>query len=355
MPVVGTPVLLAAPPAPEQSTPTLTNCQDLNNIAPEVSKYYSNLVLQRMRSISVRCGQHAEIEWTVVDSNGFPVDLTECGFPAVAPESSSSLSSSSLSSFSSLSSAAVEEYGVGFKFRIRENLSLGIDPRPAGQDVEVTLVDAANGKIRIVLDKSRTGIPGVYFAEIGVFDNFGDEDAEIMLFSNVFYTLMNRGQFGSHKHMQGGPPTIQEIRLHLRDSGPEESLLLDNIKFDDAEIGLAISRPIEYWNEIPPDLGQRFNTQNFPWRYNWLEAICANLFYMVAENFRANNLTYSAAGVQVNDQDKEPNYGRAAERRMNEWKEFVRRKKNEINLNLGYGGIGSSYQNANNYGGKTRW
>lgn len=353
MPVIGTPVLPPAPPEPEQTTPTLTPCQDINNISPAVSQYYGKLVLQRMRSVSIRCGQHAEIEWVVVDQNGFPVDLTECGFP----DTPISSSSSSLSSFSSLSSeSAALEAGVGFKVRIRENLSLGISPTPDGQTgIDVFLVDAANGKVRITLDKTRTGVPGVYFVEIGVFDNFGDEDNEIMLFSNVFYLLMNRGQFGSFKHQRCGPPTIQEIRLHLRDSGPEESLLLDNIKFDDAEIGLAISRPIEYWNEIPPDLGVRYNTQNFPWRFHWLEGICANLFFMVAENFRANNLQYSAAGVQVNDQNKEPNYMRAAERRQANWLDFVRRKKSSINLESAYGGIGSSYQSVSNYGGKTKY
>lgn len=350
MSVIGTPVLSPEPPAPEQTTPTLTECTDLNKIAPEVSHYYSKLVLARMRSVRIRCGQHVEIEWTVVDSKGYPVDLTECGFPAVVE--ASSLSSYSSSSYSSLSSAAVEEGGVGFKFRIRENLSLGLDPRPAQVEYPVHLVDAASGKVKIILSKGSTGVPGVYFAELAVFDNYGVEDEEMMLFSNVFYVLMERGQFGSGAHMRAGPPSIMEVRLHLRDSTPAESLLLDNIKFDDAEIAMAISRPLEYWNEIPPDLGMRATTQNFPFRYHWLEGICANLFYMVAENFRANNLTYSAAGVRVDDQNKEPNYLKAAERRNAEWKNFVRRKKSEINLNAAWGGIGSSYQYSYNYGGR---
>jgi hypothetical protein len=154
--------------------------------------------------------------------------------------------------------------------------------------------------------------------------------------------ILERGQFGARDHV-GGPPTIQEIRLHLRDSAPGESLLLDNIRFDDAEIALAITRPVQYWNEQPPDLGVRTTTQNFPFRYYWLEAICANLFWMLEEQYRANNLAYSAAGVQVNDQDKEPNYARAAERRHANWVDFVKRKKAALNLEAAYGGIGSPY------------
>lgn len=341
MPVVGTPV--AQPIAPPVETTALTDCGDLNRLAPEVTHYYSRLVLRKMRSVRIRAGQHARIDWTVLDPDGVPVDLTGCGFP----------SDSSGSSFSSSSSAAADT-GVGFRFRIRENLSLGITPVPNQTEFDVLLVDADEGKVQIILDKTATGVPGVYFGELGVFSNF-DTDDELMLFSNVFYVLIERGQFGAGTLMQGGPPSIQEIRLHLRDSGPQENLLLDNIKFDDAEIAIAISRPIEYWNEIPPDLGKRATTQNFPWRYHWLEAICANLFWMAAENFRANNLRYSAAGVKVDDQDKEPNYERAAQRRWDNWTEFVRRKKSEINLNMAYGGIGSSYRYASGFGGKARY
>jgi len=332
MAVVGTPVTNPNDPSPTQNTPSLIECDDQNKLSPTVSKYYGNLTLQRMRSIRIQQSQHAKINWAILDPSGFPVDLTACGFPSDSSESSSDGS---------------DVTGVGFRFRMRENLSLGITPEPSRTEYEVNLIDGSEGKVEICLDKCATAVPGVYFAEIGVFDNYGT-DEEIMLFSNVFYVLIERGQFGGRKN-QGGPPSIMEIRLHLRDSGPEESLLLDNIKFDDAEIALAISRPIQQWNETPPDLGRRYTTQNFPWRYHWLEAICANLFWMVAENFRANNLQYSAAGVQVNDQDREPNYERAAERRSAEWKQWMKRKKSEINLNMGYGSVGSTYGNSGGY------
>jgi hypothetical protein len=318
-------------PVAVTQTTSLIGCQDQNKIAPTVSRYYDNLVLNRMRSVVVQAGQQARIQWTLVDPNGVPVDLTGCGFP-----------DGSGSSYSSQSSAAAE-LGIGFKFRIRENLSLGISPKPLQTEFPVYLVDASAGKVEIVLDKRATNTAGVYFGELGVFTGI-DTDDELMIFSNVFYVIINQGQFGASRWNGAGPPTIQEIRLHLRDSGPEENLLLDNIKFDDAEIGLAISRPVSYWNEIPPDLGQRFTTQNFPFRFHWLEAICANLFWMVAENFRANNLQYSAAGVQVNDQNKEPNYEQAADRRNRNWLEFVRRKKAEINMNMAFSRLGSPYK-----------
>ena len=324
MAVVGTPVVQPiAAPAP--SVPSVVPCDEQNLLSPEVSSYYGNLVLARVRSVRGPVGQHMRIQWTIIDSQGAVVNLVECGFP----EGSSSSSSSS-------SSSCVAADEPRFYFRIRENLSLGFTPEPAQTEFDVYLVDAENGKIRIELPAAATGVPGVYYAEVAVVDAEG-----LILFTNVFYVIIERGQFGAARST--GPPTIAELRLHLRDSSPEESLLLDNLRFDDAEIALAIGRPIEYWNEMPPPVGGRMTTQNFPYRFHWLEAIVANLFWMLEEQFRANNLKYSAAGVQVNDQDKAPDYARAAERRWANWVEFVKRRKATINLEGAYGGIGSNY------------
>jgi hypothetical protein len=306
--------------------PSATPCDEQNRLSPEVSRYYENLVLARMRSVRGRAGQTITIVWTITDNKGYAIDLRECGFPDA--------SESSFSSSSSSSAAATPR----FLFRIREHLSLGFQPEPLQTQFDVYLENAENGRVRIELPAAATGLPGVYYGEVAVVDAEG-----LILFTNVFYVVIERGQFGAARHT-GGPPAIAELKLHLRDSSPEESLLLDNIKFDDAEIALAIGRPIDYWNEIPPPLNQRATTQNFPFRFHWMDAIVANLFWMLEEQFRANNLTYSAAGVQVNDQDKEPNYARAAERRWANWVDFVRRKKASINLESAYGGIGSSYR-----------
>ena len=100
--------------------------------------------------------------------------------------------------------------------------------------------------------------------------------------------------------------------------------------------------PVQYWNEIPPPIGTH-TTASFPYRYHWLMATAGYLFLAAAEQHRRNNLSYSASGVQVNDQDKEPNFEQAAHRRIQEYKEFVRRKKAEINLECAWGGLGSTY------------
>ena len=156
-------------------------------------------------------------------------------------------------------------------------------------------------------------------------------------YSNTFYLTIDPGLFTGELF---GPPTIAEVRLSLRDSGPAESLLLNNLAFSDEEIAMAIARPVQLWNELPPNLRKyRYNTTTFPFRYHWLEAIAGTLFLLAAEYNRRNNLTYSAANVSVNDLDKEPQYEAAGQRRLQMFREFVRAKKSELNLNQLYGGI----------------
>lgn len=289
-----------------------------NTVSAPVTNVNSQPIPTRMRAISITQGQCATISWQMHDPQGRPVDLTTVNLTNGPAENN--------------------EYAV--VLRINEQISAG-SGKPATQLVG-TIVEAATGKVEFNLTKELVALPGIYYAEAALIRV--DEDCAATpcgVFSNIFSIVISRSLLGKSRH--GGPPSIAEIRLHLRDSAPGESFLLDNLMFDDAEIALAIQRPVQYWNEVPPPLAN-FTTQNFPFRYHWLEGICANLFFMVAEQYRRNQLDYSAAGVQVNDQNKEQNYERAGQMRWQLYREWVRGAKAAINLESCYGEVGSVYQ-----------
>jgi hypothetical protein len=271
-----------------------------------------------MRAVSLTQGQTTTVEWQLHDKDGSPLDLRPLGFTD--------------------NSTYAEPFQV--VMRIKEQIALGIAGAGPLQ-IPATVKTAATGIVQVELTTNLTQLPGVYYGEMALIDTSNPDVASKMIFSNTFSVIISRGTFGSS--VPGGPPSIAEIRLHLRDSAPGESYLLDHLMFDDAEIALAITRPIQYWNEIPPPIAT-FTTQDFPYRYHWLEGICANLFFMVAEQFRRNQLSYSAAGVQLDDQNKEPNYEQAGQLRWQSYKEWVRAQKAAINLEGGYGEIGSLYQ-----------
>lgn len=261
----------------------------------------------RTHSVVLQGGQDGEISWIMRDTRGMPIDLSAC----VCDEEGSSDDSSGSSG-----SSGTCQYAL--LFRMSEALDCSYIEK------DVTIVDAANGEVSIPIASADIRCPGIYFGEVAMVNA---EDHDVLFFSNRFDVTVNRGLWSSNVE---GPPTVAEVRLHLRDSSPAESFLLNGFRFSDEEISAAIVRPVMYFNETPPTLGTRYNTNSFPFRFHWMEAIAAYLFIMAAEKYRANQLAYQA-GTRIDDQNKEPNYEAAAQRRLNLWHAFVINKKDEIN------------------------
>jgi hypothetical protein len=298
----------------QQVTPV--SCIGQNVISAPLSGVNGQPLLTRMRSIALTQGQCATIEWVMHDRDGKPVNLSAC--------------------------TVADDFQI--VLRLKEQLSLGNQNPPI--EVPATIVEPENGKVSVTLSAAMTGVPGVYYGEMALVSVPAQASNQpCVIFSNTFSVVISRSTFSS-LNQPGGPPSIAEIRLHLRDSSPHESFLLDNLMFDDAEIALAIARPVMYWNEVPPPIDAVFNTQSFPFRYHWLEGICANLFFMVAEQYRRNQFDYSAAGLTVNDQNKEASYERAGQMRWQAFREWVRATKASINLEGCYGEVSSSYKYA---------
>jgi hypothetical protein len=325
MVVIATPQPTLPQPGPLTTTGALhpVSCAGQNVISSPVSTVQGVPVHSRMRAVVLTQGQCGTIAWQLHDKDGHPVSLQACGFPE-----------------DSASSAAVGDYRV--VLRLKEQLSLGNDRRPF--EVEATVVDPATGKVEAQLTEAMTSLAGIYYGEMALVSVPAEEaNQPCVIFSNMFSVVITRSTFGEPGN-EGGPPSIAEIRLHLRDSSPQESYLLDNLMFDDAEIALAISRPVMYWNEVPPPIDLMYSTQNFPFRYHWLEGIAANLFMMVAEQFRRNDFQYQAAGMAINDQNKAPAYEQAGQMRWQAYKEWVRATKASINLESCYGEVTSTYK-----------
>lgn len=322
MPVIGTPAAADQLPCCDAQAslpaPDAVPCSDQTSVSPNLSTVHQQPIPQRIRTIYVTGGQAVDVAWTMLDREGRPVNLAACGC------GDTSLSSASAGTCPS------------YRLQYRENVGESVIREAEGEEVS-----AAVGQLTFSLTADQVAKPGVYFAEAQVLDHTSETPK--VLFSNMFYLVINRSISASDETSRmRGPPTIAEIRLHLRDSSPQENFVLDNIKFDDAEIAMAITRPIEYWNEVPPPL-RRYTTQNFPHRFHWLEAIVGQLYMLVAEHQRANNLQYQAGGIAVDDMNREMNYERAAQTRWQNWVAFVRARKASDNWNQFWGGIGSSY------------
>lgn len=329
MVVIATPTTpLAAPCCDPQQIPGVLNavpCAGQNVISAPVSADRGMPILARMRAVTLTQGQCGVIAWQMHDKDGHPIDLRPCNIQT--------------------ESEGVSAFPGELKvvLRIKEQLAMGNGRQALQADARV--VNAAEGRVEADIVSGMTDLPGIYYGDMCLISKeLEANNKPCVVFSNTFSIIITRTTMGDGTGDKNGPPSIAEIRLHLRDSAPGESYLLDHLMFDDAEIALAITRPVMYWNEIPPPLNDNYTTQNFPFRYHWLEGICANLFMMVAEQYRRNQFSYSAAGMQIDDQNKAQVYEQAGQMRWQAYREWVRATKASINLESCYGEVTSTYK-----------
>lgn len=224
--------------------------------------------------------------------------------------------------------------GLPYDLSGLEEISLSgtLSESVAGFDsVPLTVIvdDAAKGILKITLPGLNAG---VYRGVVTLSSN----NSVVIENSFLIYVSQVIGK-------QTGPPSLLEVRLQMRDSSPNDNYLLDGVSFTDEEIALAAIRPVQYFNEVSPALPFYFTTNNFPWRYHWIEGMIAQLYMIAAEHFRKNNLNYSAGGLSVADMDKERNYTAAYQEKWGMFMQFVRNKKGEINMAQGWSTVPGIY------------
>ena len=301
--------------------PTL---DELDVIRPGIPTRDRCPILRRLNAFLVPEGSDATLEYIFRDRQGHPVNL----LPA-AP-----LSEASLGSAPSLSSQTAGEPDTVL---VRFQEALGGSNM---WQVEGIVTDAAHGIVRAVPPCGLTKQRGLYNASWAFV-----RDNRKLLINNALVSV-DATLFGASASALSGPPTIQEIRMHLWDSDPNENVLLDDVEFGDEQIALAITKPVEYFNEALPPI-RPFTTRNFPWRDHWIEATVAHLLMFAAAFYRRNRLGGSAGGQTIDDLNKEREYALAAKEAWEEYKTWVTLKKVSLNAQDFVGEIGSMYGQAN--------
>jgi hypothetical protein len=304
------------------------DCSEQNQVLARQTVVDGCPVLPKLQCHEIQMGQDARLLWQFKNAEGEAVNLNLC-------DSQCSQSSQLDEAFD-----AIGTPDCTVELRIRE--ITGNCQQDKVYCLNVEIIDAPSGTVRAsALPKEIVREPGIYIEEWGVFT-----PDKRMLFSNQCCTFVRRGLFGLESNTNkrnAGPPTLEEIRLALRDNSPTDNLLLDDIEFDSAEIAQAVVRPINFWNEIPPPIRPIQTTKTFPFREMWMLGIQAYLLETAAHHYRRNHLPYNAGGVAIDDKNKEQAYAAKSMELMQRFQEMVRAKKVEINISLFSGSIGSAY------------
>ncbi len=306
MPIIATPIMASPSPGAVGDA--------MRTVTAKTTKLYGCEIGGRIKAIETRQGLVQTVGWTMVDENGAAVDLTPLGdFPTSDSDPDKS----------------------HVQLTVKESLIIPTSSDDTTSSIRGVVSSIMGGAVQFTPTAAMTARAGIYTAEAVVYDSDNNP-----VFSNQFYYVVTRGL--NSTWASSCPPSIAEIRLHLRDSGAKDNPLLDNVQFDLAEIALAIERPVLYWNEsLPPT--RSYTTTTFPYRYNWLEAIVGELYRTAAHFYRRNNMAVQGGGIGVNDLNKAAEYEQIADKKWGEYKIWALKLKVSANARAMIGSYGSGY------------
>ena len=136
--------------------------------------------------------------------------------------------------------------------------------------------------------------------------------------------------------------TSEEVRLFMQDREELNTLLL-GIRFSPEMIEQAMINTVDYYNLMNPPTGVMYSLETFPYRSLLLLGTAAYLLRSGAINEAANQLSYSADGVQVNDKDKAQIFMSLGQAMQQDFKELGQQIKMNQNISQIYGVKHSEY------------
>jgi hypothetical protein len=198
-------------------------------------------------------------------------------------------------------------------------------------EIDVTVVRPDYGEIEIYIPPNILSDPGLHLAGIQVYN----------LDNKLIYQTPRYLEITPKINHSNRPVTVAEIRMALRDY-PECNTLLNDVEFTDNEIAYCITRPIDTWNSMSPNVGQ-YDIHNFPWRQAHINAAVGELMKIAAYHYFRNQLPYSSGGLSVDDKNKGAVYLQMAEQELVKFQAFSQEKKFEMNIMGGFAGLPGPY------------
>ncbi len=272
-------------------------------------------VLTRVNAFIVQAATTRVQEFIFRDTNGRPLNLTP-------PTSGDSLS------LGDAEDQVVVRY-VPLGQTLNQDGCGGLLPI----SVEATIHDAATGKIRISIPSVVMQEPGIYNCDFGFY-----RGGSLRVVNRAMLSVEHTLFVNSPQALRAGIPTINELRGQIMDTAGD-NVRLENVEFSDQQLLDALVWPIQDFNEKSPNLGYTFDTTNFPYRAQWLDATIGRLYQTAAAWYRRNKMQGQGGGVALDELNRDKDYTTAAQMHMQNWNNFRDSKKVELNAKQWFGSV----------------
>ena len=288
----------------------------LNYYVPDVSTAYDEPLLRKKRAIECRAGMTSYLKMPLLDNKGQIIDLTQYG---MADGTGAPYLQFAMNGHQGTLPTMTGPY-VATRY---SEASGG----PANYQVVADVVTATTGLIMCEIPSQVTTAPGIYNAEAAILDATGTP-----IFSNECYVYVAGSAWAAASNNM---PTLDDLRLSLRDNDPAENELIENYDFGLPEICYALVRAVRFWNSQPPLIAPAATTGFPSYEIAHLGAQLY-LFELAEEHYRRNRLPYAAGQTQLDDKAKEENYNKAYQDRFQRFRQLVMHTKASINLGRGF-------------------
>lgn len=306
--------------------PSSVRCADLAVVRPRQVLVDGQAILVHTTAVAVPQGVKPVLEIVLRDGEGRPVNLADCGFGSLSSHGSES------------SSEAAYDTTTTGRMVVRWREALSFLPGSVPYEEEGYSWQADAGVVRVAVPEAATAVNALLRGEWGVYDQ-----NDTLVFTYPFYTLVERGQFATDV-TEKGLPTVESLRVHLRDRAPEDNYLLAELEWGLGDICESMAYCVRLFNTTPPPMRHvRYNTANFPNPAALIPGVLGSLYRIAARNYRRNRLAYQAAGVTVDDKDRGPEYEKEGQVMLGEYLQWVKTIRASMNKEAWHGGYGSPY------------
>jgi len=270
-------------------------------IEPDVPVLFGETLKQKRRSFLCKSGSAVELLIPMLDSNGDAINFSQLPY---------------------LENAT-------WKARFVEAV---LRQTPSGDATPVVL-NSNEGTLTVAVPDTITTTPAVYEFGVGAF-NADDK----LLLSNEFYLYVEPSVWASgSSNGASNLPTVDAVRLVLRDSDVLENELLHARQFSLTDIAMAVIQAVHAFNCAPPNIPRLdCSSATYPDYDTFLQGIKTILFEVLLEHYRKNSLPYQAAGITIND-NKLNEYTQAYQYYVQQYTQACTRIKVMANLSFGIG------------------
>ena len=275
--------------------------------------HYGCIPYEKSNTVVVNGGAPQTVEFQVRNSDGSPVDMSYW-FPLDVP-------------------AEDQQHALAIRTSFADNSIV------AKADIIGNVIDPARGGIQFELPEYVYNTPCIYFFYNSVKDKESGKVRHVFPGRGVLLVEWSPWM----EHLSDCPvphklvPTLEDIRRRLDDFVGKNDFL-KQYEFSADDIVHAMVRPVYLFNEEPPRLRRfQYTLATFPFYENWVHGTAAELLQAAVFHYVRNKMMSNHGGIQGDEKGRDREYMQLAQLYKDEYIQWVRRKKHELNMSMGQG------------------